>query len=93
MSNIRLEQGDFNFCFVIRPVSRFKKEREEEVYVQSDWEYPAVASTFGWTIGCDCPTDGTVGCQHKAVSEHIASAYDYLTSNIGKVVEDPGYFN
>jgi hypothetical protein len=93
MGNIRLEQGDFNFCFVIRRVSGLKKEREQEVYVQSDWEYPSVASTFGWSIGCDCPTDGTVDCQHRTVSKHIASAYDYLTDNIGKVVEDPGYFD
>jgi hypothetical protein len=93
MSKIRLEEGDFNFCFVIRRVSRLKEERGDTVYIQTDWDYPGVASTFGWSVGCDCSTDGTVDCQHKTVSEYIASAYGYPSNNIGKVVEDPGYFN
>jgi hypothetical protein len=93
MSKIRLEAGDFNFCFVIRRVSRLKEEREDSVFIQADLDYPGLASTFGWSVGCDCSTDGTVDCQHKTVSEHIASAYDFLGSNTGKVVEDPGYFN
>jgi hypothetical protein len=92
MSNIRLEQGEFNFCFIIRRVSRIKEEREQTVLIQTDWDYPGTASTFGWSVGCDCSTDGTVDCQHKTASEHIASAYDFLCENIGKVVEDPGYF-
>ena len=46
MSKIRLEQGDFNFCFVIRRVSRIKEEREQTVFIQTDWDYPGTASTF-----------------------------------------------
>ena len=93
MSNIRLEKGDFNFCFVVRRVSRIVEEREQSVLIQTDWDYPGTASTFGWPVGCDCSTDGTVDCQHKTASEHMASAYEYLSGSIGKVVEDPGYFD
>ena len=93
MSNIRLEIGDLNFCFIVRKVSRIKEEREQSVLIQTDWEYPGTASTFGWSVGCDCSTDGTVDCLHKTASEHMASAYEYLSDNIGKVVEDPGYFD
>ena len=93
MSNIRLEQGEPSFCFIIRRVSRIKEEREQSVLIQTDWDYPGTASTFGWSVGCDCSTDGTVDCLHKTASEHMASAYEYLCDNIGKVVEDPGYFD
>ena len=73
-------------------VFQIKEEREQSVYIQTDWDYPGTASSFGWSVGCDRSTDGTVDCQHKTASEHIASAYDYLCENIGKVVEDSGYF-
>ena len=88
---IRLAAGDVNFCFLIRVVTRLKDERDS-MLIQNDWDYPGVASTFGWTVGCECPTDGTVDCRHKTAAEHIASAHDYLIGHIGKVVEDPGYF-
>ena len=91
--NIRLEQGDLSFCFMVRRVSKYKEEREDSIYVQSDFDYPGIASTFGWSVGCKCSTDGTVDCPHKTALDHIASAYEFLSNNIGKVVEDPGYFD
>ena len=60
--------------------------------VCTDWDYPGVASTFGWAP-CDCGfTDGTVDCEHKTASEMIYEAGEYLDEHIGDVVEDPGYF-
>jgi len=62
--------------------------------VQSDWDYPGTASSFGWSP-CDCGyTDGTVNCDHKTATQMITDAYDYLESIDGcKAVDDPGYFN
>jgi hypothetical protein len=63
-----------------------------ELVIQTDWDYPGVASTFGWSP-CPCDqTDGTVDCDHRSASEMIAEAYDFLTEHVGDEVEDPGYF-
>jgi len=107
--------------------------------VQSDWDYPGYATTFGMDLHTvqRCPkcqkttivpnvetgdseaqpmffhcssdecdlithpccdhdgTDGTVDCKECGVtaSEFISADYDFLTSNDGLTVEDPGYFS
>jgi hypothetical protein len=67
-------------------------ESGRDVLVQADWDFPGLASMFGW---CPCPcgaTDGTIDCDHKTVSEMIVSARDYLTAHVGDTADDPGYF-
>lgn len=62
------------------------------VLIQTDWDYPAVASVFGWQP-CPCgETDGTVDCPHRTASEMIAEASQFLDAHIGDTAEDPGYF-
>ena len=62
-------------------------------FIQSDWDRPGLATTFGW-VACECGhTDGTVNCPHKTVTDMISSATDYLDDNEGKIVDDPGYFD
>ena len=64
----------------------------ETVLVQTDWDFPGTADTFGWQA-CDCGfTDGTVDCEHRTASDMITEAYDYLMEHIGDTTEDPGYF-
>jgi hypothetical protein len=64
-----------------------------DIFIQTNWDYPGIASTFGWQA-CTCGiTDGTVDCQHNTASEMISDAYDFLVENDGECVEDPGYFN
>ena len=63
-----------------------------ELFLQLDWDYPGVASTFGW-IACPCGrTDGTVDCTHRNASEMIADASEFLRDHVGDTAEDPGYF-
>tara|TARA_R100000234_G_scaffold110704_1_gene83244 strand:- start:996 stop:1280 length:285 start_codon:yes stop_codon:yes gene_type:complete len=84
---IHLESGQFGWDYII------ESDSGQTVLIQSDWDYPGVASSFGWTA-CDCgETDGTVDCSHKTASEMIASAGEYLSENIGAAVDDPGYFS
>lgn len=65
---------------------------DDDIFVQSDWDFPGLASTFGW-VACDCrETDGTVDCEHRTASEMISEAHDYLQDHDGDEVEDPGYF-
>ncbi len=67
-------------------------EDGREVLIQTDWDYPGVASTFGWS-SCFCgATDGTVDCKHRKAREMIAAAREFLMAHIGDTTEDPGYF-
>lgn len=64
------------------------------ILVQTDWDYPGLASTFGWVPCRQCnATDGTVDCEHRTASEMICEASQWLADHEGKSVEDPGYFD
>jgi len=64
------------------------------VLVQTDYDYPGVASNLGWSGTCCGATDGTVDCKthQKTATEMIASAYDWIVEHEGDEFEDPGYF-
>ena len=63
-----------------------------DLLIQLDWDYPGVASTFGWSP-CRCgQTDGTVDCAHRTASEMIAEAGEFLRDHVGDTAEDPAYF-
>tara|TARA_Y100001938_G_C7747184_1_gene262157 strand:- start:111 stop:371 length:261 start_codon:yes stop_codon:yes gene_type:complete len=84
---ITLENGPFNFTFVVT------SEDDRSFLVQSDWDYPGLANTFGW-IPCECgETDGTIDCEHKTASEMIDDAHTFLLNNTGIKTEDPGFFS
>lgn len=105
------------------------------ILIQTDWDYPGVAASFGWDItavqacnrrGCGhvtteapdnrdtpdgevyicpecereadccehCGTDGTVDCEcGVTATDFISAARDWLESNDGITVMDPGYFD
>lgn len=53
--------------------------------VQSDWEYPLVASSCGYVACKECDrTDGTIDCAHHTASEMIAAAYDFMAALDGR---------
>lgn len=83
---ITFARGDFGFTYLV------VAEDGRDILIQSDWDYPGLASTFGWTP-CECgTTDGTVDCPHKTASRMIAEAQEFLDRHIGDSVDDPGYF-
>lgn len=77
------------------------ENENESILIQTDWDFPSVAQSFGWSIrevqknnkNCDhSSTDGTIDCDCGiTVNEFIEAARIYL-SNDGMVTEDPGYF-
>lgn len=82
---INLQQGDHGTYLVVAEDGR-------DILIQTDFDYPGIASTFGWTP-CECRhTDGTVDCAHKTASQMIAEAQAFLDDHLGDSVEDPGYF-
>jgi hypothetical protein len=69
------------------------ENNSRNVLVQTDWDFPGLASSFGWRP-CRCgKTDGTVDCSHKTASQMIAEATSWLDAHVGDITEDPGYFD
>jgi len=80
-----LEEGDFSSLLVVSDDGR-------SLLVQTDWDFPGLASTFGCSA-CPCgETDGTVDCPHRSADEMIADARDFLSAHIGDTADAPGYF-
>jgi len=70
---IRLNQGDYG-TYIIEDM-----DSGEDILVQTDYDFPSVAMTFGWS----------------GDEEDIEGAVEYLDDIIGTenaVAEDPGYF-
>lgn len=85
---ITLESGPFGFCYLL------VNDDGRDILIQTDYEYPAVASLFGWSPCEECrETDGTIDCRHKTASTMISEAAEFLDDHIGESVEDPGYFS
>ncbi len=56
----------------------------DTVLIQTDWDYPGVASRTGY-VPCACgATDGTVDCPHHKAGDMIAAAYDWLEARAGQ---------
>jgi len=69
---MKLKAGKFGWDYVLI------HDDGTEQYIQSDWDYPGVASLFGW-VACECGcTDGTIDCKHKTASDMMQSAQNYL---------------
>ena len=75
---ITLQEGQFGWDYLI------VAEDGQDILIQTDWEYPEVARTFGWE---------TPEGKALTASEEIALAQQFLDDNIGAEAEDPGYFD
>lgn len=75
MATIKLEEGTFGWDYLI-----VNTDTGEDILVQTDWDYPGVASSFGW------------GGETGDPEVDIPAAQEYLDENIGVEAEDPGYF-
>ena len=86
---IKLEAGQFGWDYVLRAWDGRTR------LIQTDWDYPGVASSFGWRGHKHGETDGTVDCPTcgRKAGDMIADAQKYLDRHVGKVVRDPGYFD
>ena len=82
---IVLHEGDFHSFLIVARSGR-------SILVQNDWDFPGLATTFGWTP-CPCgTTDGTIDCEHRSVKEMIPEAHEFLRAHTSDTVDDPGYF-
>lgn len=88
-ATLRLEKHHRGLYFLLVDVN----DGSRSVIIQTDWDYPGVASNFGF-VACECgETDGTVDCPHHTARDMISRAYTYLCEHEGKTIEDPGYLD
>lgn len=91
-NGITLDEGQFGFAYLL------VHDDGRDLLIQSDWEIPGTAQTFGWSPctrcrrSCRGASDGTIDCARRTASEHIAKAQEWLDAHIGRRVEDPGFF-
>lgn len=77
----------------------------EDLLIQTDWDYPGTARTFGWDMTevqrpnreddpCEhSNSDGTVDCPCGVTAgQFIDAARQWLDDHDGAQAEDPGYF-
>jgi hypothetical protein len=86
--SIRLASTDYGMYLLVNV------ETGQDILIQTDWDRPGIASSFGWE---PCPfcrlTDGTIDCKHRSASAMIQSATNFLDNHIGEKADDPGYFS
>ena len=80
-------EGSPNSCFGL-----YCEETGECMeFIQSDWDWAALASNLGW-LSCECGrTDGTVACDHRKVAAMLAEAFDYLSERDGQTFDLSDY--
>lgn len=64
-------------------------DESQTCLIQTDWDWPGVASSIGW-VPCKCgATDGTVPCVpcERTVSTMIAEAYNYIRKHTDEPFE------
>ena len=70
------------------PVDRSAKS----LLIPTDWDFPSLASSWGWEA-CECgATDGTIDCPHRVADKMIPEAWEFLQEHEGETIYDPGYF-
>lgn len=96
-------------CRMCEETGCYHSDEKNSILVQDDLGYPSLAGTFGWNMedsqvmnagyyGVLCghdSTDGTVKCDSCGLTPQtfISDAVDFLDANLGKIVEDVGYFS
>ncbi len=81
----------------------YRRDESASVLFQCDYDWPGLASTFGWSLAnvapigcCHDSTDGTVKCEHcgTLADAFIAEARQFLDdcAENDTRAEDPGYF-
>lgn len=84
MAYIYFERGYVPVGFLIVPDGADPHDESKTVLVQTDWDYPGVASSMGWQACEHGDTDGTVDCPHHKASDMIAAAYDWIRDREGE---------
>lgn len=76
------------FLIVRDGANPYSPDPSDTRLIQSDWDWPEVASRTGY-VPCECgATDGTVDCAHRTASDMISAAYDWACEHAGQSYPD-----
>lgn len=76
------------FLIVKDSANPYSENSSDSALIQSDWDFPGVASRMGF-VPCACgATDGTVDCAHHTASEMTEAAYDFIRARAGEPFAD-----
>jgi hypothetical protein len=71
-------------CGLDRSHSEWEPAKPISIFVQSDWDFPGLASLLGFQACSECRyTDGTVDCEHNTASDMIQAAANFLHEHTG----------
>jgi len=93
MANLRLQSHGGGYilstvqkfaCGLDRDSSDWEPAQPQSIFVQSDYDFPFLASLLGFTPCSECQlTDGTVDCEHNTANEMVSTAADFLSKKTG----------
>ena len=69
-----------------------RAEDDRTILVQTDWDFPGVAETFGWSPPAGTLIDHVGKFAEESLSTVIGDARDFLHERAGSMTSDPGYF-
>ena len=76
-------------CYMIQ---RPDMDPSQSILIQTDWDWPGIASALGW-VPCDCgETDGTVDCPHRTAADMIQEAGEYIDAHLDEPCEALGEY-
>ncbi len=71
-------------CGLDRDDSGWEPAKPISIFVQSDYDFPFMASLLGFTPCRECRlTDGTIDCEHATASDMIIAASEFLNEHVG----------
>lgn len=76
------------FLIVREGADAYSDAPADTVLIQTDWDWPGVASSMGWSPCHDC-TDGTIKCDvcGRETGDHMRLAYDFIREHTGEQFE------
>ena len=86
MAFIHFDSSYAPCAFLIVPDGGDPYDDKQTTLIQTDWDYPGIATSMGWTA-CQCGrTDGTVDCVKckRKVGTMISEAYDFIQEREGE---------
>jgi hypothetical protein len=71
------------FLIVQDGADSYSDNPADTVLIQTDWDFPGVASRTGFVACEHGDTDGTIDCPHHKAGDMISAAYGWLSDRAG----------
>jgi hypothetical protein len=84
MAYVHFDQNYAPCAFLIVKDGGNPRDDSDSILIQTDWDWPSVASRMGF-VPCECgATDGTVDCEHRYAIDMIEAAIEHVRAHEGE---------